>query len=186
MRGCGLYSKSLCSLCVLPPWDPEDLFHLSTLRPSKHINPPRFPSKEIPSFFCGVTPSKNLAAPQPLNIAFPLGNGGVLRSEEGEGLRKEGDGGVGEKRRKKGRAKSAQVRVYPAECGKQLGRDPSKNGSSTSLVLRVFLGREHFGTRPFQSPSLSGIRLYFVRPHFPSPKAKEGITQSAATLRARD
>ena len=43
--------------------------------------------KEIPSFFCGVTPSKNLAAPQPLNIAFPLGNGGVLRSEEGGGIR---------------------------------------------------------------------------------------------------
>ena len=65
--------------------------------------------KEIPSFFCGVTPSKTLAAPQPLNIAFPLGNGGVLRSEEGEGFRKEGDGGAGEKKRKKGRAKSAQV-----------------------------------------------------------------------------
>ena len=31
------------------------------------------------------------------------------------------------------------------------------------------MGREHFGTRPFLSPSLSGIRLYFVRPHFPSP-----------------
>ena len=61
--------------------------------------------KEIPSFFCGVTPSKTLAAPQPLNIAFPLGNGGVLRSEEGGGFRKEGDGGEGEKRRKKGRAK---------------------------------------------------------------------------------
>ena len=61
--------------------------------------------KEMPSFFCGVTPSKTLAAPQPLNIAFPLGNGGVLRSEEGEGF---GKGGEGEKKRKKGRAKSAQ------------------------------------------------------------------------------
>ena len=40
--------------------------------------------KELPSFFCGVTPSKTLAAPQPLNSGFPLGNGGVLRSEEGE------------------------------------------------------------------------------------------------------
>ena len=56
-----------------------------------------------------VTPSKPLAAPQPLNIAFPLGNGGVLRSQTGEGLRKEGDGGEGKKRRKKGRAKSAQI-----------------------------------------------------------------------------
>ena len=56
-----------------------------------------------------VTPSKTLAAPQPLNIAFPLGNGGVLRSEEGEGFRNEGDGGEGEKRRIKGRAKGAQI-----------------------------------------------------------------------------
>ena len=31
-----------------------------------------------------------------------------MRSEEGEGFRKEGDGGEGEKRRKRGRAKSAQ------------------------------------------------------------------------------
>ena len=57
--------------------------------------------KEIPSFFCRVTPSKTLAAPQTLNIAFPLGNGGVLRSEEGGGFRKEGDGGEGEKKGKK-------------------------------------------------------------------------------------
>ena len=75
--------------------------------------------KEILFFFCGVTPSKTLAAPQPLNIAFPLGNGGVLRSEEGEGFRKEGDGGAGEKKRKKGRAKSAQ---FPQEF-KRFGRD---------------------------------------------------------------
>ena len=67
--------------------------------------------KEIPSFFCGLTPSKTLATPQPLNIAFPLGNGRVLRSEEGGGFRKEGDGKEGEKRRKKGRAKSAQILV---------------------------------------------------------------------------
>ena len=65
--------------------------------------------KEIPSFCCGVTPSKTLAAPQPLNIGFPLGNRVFLRSEEGEGFRKEGDGGEGEKRRKRGRAKSAQL-----------------------------------------------------------------------------
>ena len=36
----------------------------------------------------------------------------------------------------------------PTECGEQLGRDPSKNGSSKSLVSKsFFLGREHFGTR---------------------------------------
>ena len=66
--------------------------------------------KEIPSFFCGVTPSKTLAAPRPLNIAFCLGNGGVLRSEEGGGIQeRRGRWGGGKKRRKKGRAKSAQV-----------------------------------------------------------------------------
>ena len=65
--------------------------------------------KEIPFFFCGVTPSKTLAAPEPLNIAFPLGNGEVLRSEEwgGDSGRK---GTVGRgKKRKKGCAKSAQA-----------------------------------------------------------------------------
>ena len=65
--------------------------------------------KEIHSFFCVVTPSKTLAALQPLNIAFPLGNGGVLRSQAGGGgVRKEGDGGEGTKRREKGRALGAQ------------------------------------------------------------------------------
>ena len=44
--------------------------------------------------------------------------------------------------------------MYPAECGEQLGRDPSNIGSSKSLVLKSF-SRE--GT------------LYFLRPHFPSP-----------------
>ena len=66
--------------------------------------------KEI-LFFFWVTPSKTLAAPQSLNIAFPLGNGGVLRSEEGGGFRKEGDGGEGEKRRKKGRAIKARREI---------------------------------------------------------------------------
>ena len=30
--------------------------------------------------------------------------------------------------------------MYPAECGEQLGRDPSKIGSSKSLVLKSFSG----------------------------------------------
>ena len=33
-----------------------------------------------------------------------------------------------------------EVRVYHAECGEQLGRDPSKLGSSKSLVLMSFAG----------------------------------------------
>ena len=31
------------------------------------------------------------------------------------------------------------VQVYPAECGQQLAKDPSKNGSSKSLVSKIFL-----------------------------------------------
>ena len=31
-----------------------------------------------------------------------------------------------------------EVRVYPEECGEQLGRDPSKFGNSKSLVLKSF------------------------------------------------
>ena len=59
--------------------------------------------------------------------------------------------------------------VYPAECGEELGRDPLKNGSSKSLVLKSLGGREHLGTHSCSSPSHFGIRLYFVRPNFPSP-----------------
>ena len=63
-----------------------------------------------------------------------------------------------------------EVRVYPAECSEQLGRDPSKLGAPDPLFCRGFLGSGHFGTRPCQSPSRFGIRLHFLRPHFPSPK----------------
>ena len=46
----------------------------------------------------------------------------------------------------------------------QLWRDPPKNGSSKSLVFKEFFwGGNTLGTHPFQSPSLSGIRLYFVK-----------------------
>ena len=48
--------------------------------------------QEIPSFSYVVTPSK------PLKVAFTLGNRGVLRSQEGEGFRKEGGSGEGGKR----------------------------------------------------------------------------------------
>ena len=69
--------------------------------------------KEIPSFFCGVTPSKTLAEPQPLNIAFPLGNGGVLRSEEGGGIQeRRGRWGGGKKKEKRTRKKCSDIN-YP-------------------------------------------------------------------------
>ena len=80
----------------------------------------------------------------------------------------------------KGKYGCTEVRVYPAECGEQLGRDPSKTGSSKSPVSRVFLGREHFGTRPCQSPSRFGIRLHFkfYAPTSPPPT----IGQEAPSL----
>ena len=67
--------------------------------------------KEIPFFFAvRWPPSKTLAAPQPPEYCI---SSRKPRSFEvrgrGGGFRKEGDGGEGEKRRKKGRAKSAQV-----------------------------------------------------------------------------
>ena len=69
-----------------------------------------------------MTPSETLVAPQPLNIVFPLGNGGVLRSEEGGGFRKEGDGGEGEKRRKK------RTRKKCSDFGKPLGGSQASQG----------------------------------------------------------
>ena len=63
-----------------------------------------------------------------------------------------------------------EVRVYPAECSEQLGRDPNKIGSSKSLVLKSF-GVE----RTFWELSLPvSLTLWdtpaLLRPHFPSPK----------------
>ena len=46
-------------------------------------------------FSCAANPSKPLAAPQALKVAFPLENKGVLRSQEEEGMRKEGHVGEG-------------------------------------------------------------------------------------------
>ena len=50
--------------------------------------------------------------PRPLNIAFPLGNGGVLRSEEGGGFRRKGTVGRGKKRRKKWTRKKCSVSFH--------------------------------------------------------------------------
>ena len=57
----------------------------------------------------------------------------------------------------------------PRSAANNLGEIPQKLGAPNPLFWRVFLGREHIGTRPCQSPSHFGIRLYFLRPHFPSP-----------------
>ena len=40
----------------------------------------------------------------------------------------------------KGKYGCTELRVYPTECGEQLGTDPSKIGSSKSLVLKSFSG----------------------------------------------
>ena len=46
-----------------------------------------------------------------------------------------------------------EVRVYPTECSKQLGRDPSKNGSSKSFVLKGgFWGGNTLGFVPSCRP----------------------------------
>ena len=56
-------------------------------------------------------------------------------------------------------------RCIPRSAGEQLGRDPFKNGSSKSLVFESFpRGRNSLGL-----VTLTGIRLYFVHPHFPCP-----------------
>ena len=57
----------------------------------------------------------------------------------------------------------------PQSAANNLGEFPQKLGAPNPLFWRVFLGREHLGTRPCQSPSRFGIRLHFLRPHFPSP-----------------
>ena len=60
---------------------------------------------------------------------------------------------------------------HPAECGaNNLGEIPQRNWElQIPCFEEVSGGREHFGTRPCQSPSRLGIRLHFLRPHFPSP-----------------
>ena len=56
-----------------------------------------------------------------------------------------------------------EVRVYPTECGEQLRR------SLKSWELQIPCFAEFFWNHPCQSPSPFGMRLHFLRPHFPSP-----------------
>ena len=58
----------------------------------------------------------------------------------------------------------------PRSAANNLGEIPQKWELEIPCFKGGFPGEEDFGTRHFLSPSLSGIRLYFVRPHFPSPK----------------
>ena len=61
----------------------------------------------------------------------------------------------------------------PRSAANSLGEIPQKSGAPNPLFSSVLLCREHFGTRPCQSPSRFGIRLHFLRPHFPSPNSFE-------------
>ena len=61
-------------------------------------------------------PSKTLAAPQPLNSAFPLGNGGVLRSEEGGGIQEGRGRWGGEKKKEKRTRKKCSVICFFFPC----------------------------------------------------------------------
>ena len=95
-----------------------------------------------------VTPSEPLAAPQPLKVACPLGNGGVLRSQEGEGIQ-EGRGRWGGKKtkmEKRTRKKCSgfalnglaitpvQLGLSERNCRKNPGR-PAKVGSKKSNTM---------------------------------------------------
>ena len=59
-----------------------------------------------------------------------------------------------------------KVRVYPTECSEQLGRDPSKIGSSKSLVLKSFSGE---GTLWDSHPDSLGYPCTLYAPTSPLP-----------------
>ena len=64
-----------------------------------------------------------------------------------------------------------EVRVYPAECGEQLRTDPSKIGSSKSLVLESFSGEgiPKMGLVPASPPDTLGYACTFYAPTSPPP-----------------
>ena len=63
-----------------------------------------------------------------------------------------------------------EVRVYPVECGEKLGRDPQKFGSSKSLVLKSSWAERTFWDSSLLVSLTLWDTLYFLHPHFPSPK----------------
>ena len=63
-----------------------------------------------------------------------------------------------------------KVRVYPTECGQQVGRDPSKNGNSKSLVLKtLFIGGNTLGLVPSSLPHTLGYACTLYAPSSPHP-----------------
>ena len=70
-----------------------------------------------------------------------------------------------------GNYRCTEVRVYPAECGEQLGTDPSKIGSSKSLVFKEFSwGENTLGLVPATLPHTLGYACTFYAPASPPPK----------------
>ena len=58
-----------------------------------------------------------------------------------------------------------EVRMYPAECSEQLGRDPSEFGSSKSLVLKSFSGEgTHWDASLLVSLTLWDTPVLFTPP----------------------
>ena len=75
-----------------------------------------------------------------------------------------------------------EVRVYPAECGEQLGRDPLKYWSSKCLVLKRFSGEgTHWDLFLLVSLILWDTPV-LLRPHFPSPRKKRTKNQPKVFL----
>ena len=77
-----------------------------------------------------------------------------------------------------------EVRVYPAECGEQLGTDPSKIGSSKSLVLKSFFfwGGNTLGLIPASLPHTLGYACTFYAPTSPPPKKRGSRDDRAGVI----
>ena len=74
-----------------------------------------------------------------------------------------------------------EVRVYPAECGEQLGRDPSKIGSSKSLVLKSFwVERTFWDSSLLVSLTLWDTPVLFTPP-LPLPQLNPSLKSSGAS-----
>ena len=71
----------------------------------------------------------------------------------------------------KGKYGCTEVRVYPTECGEELGTDPSKIGSSKSLILKSFSGEGTLwdSSLPVSLTLCLGYACTFYAPTSPPP-----------------
>ena len=71
----------------------------------------------------------------------------------------------------KGKYGCTEVRVYPTECGEQLGTDPSKIGElQIPCFEEFFWGGNTLGLVPASLPHALGYACTFYAPTSPSPK----------------